>query len=579
MAAPLKRESWYGEERAETGAHALELVHHGERDPAGHTVVDDGGVVGFVYGVVSNHPEGWAVADLFERVLDDPVATLEAVDGPFALACADRETDRLVVATDKIGARPLYYTTGDGLAFGSEVKTVLSSVDDPTLDEQAVCDVMSVGHVWGQKTLVEEVRALPPATALVYENGEATTERYWNPSFEPAESGDAYMFDLANRYREAVTDMADSIDGDVGLWLSGGLDSRPMAAELTRTAGTEAGVDGVRTYSYDANPPTGGNPALAERVAATLGLDNEPVELGGETFAEVVEECIDVTDGMLRWNSFVNMSTTFSLPDDHPGVVLEAAAQGELLGEHLLRYHVADAESAARGHYERQEAVDPETVASLLTIDVDPMASFRESERASEEATMLERAMDIHFRNHYTRFVFSSNPLARRKVGTRTPFANGAFLEHVARLPTDYRTGSFPFTDGAIPYGASKPKLKLTRLLDQDLASIPYEQTRLPPTYPYPAHIAGFVAATGYNRVVGGMTYGGLSLADEWYRTNPQLRAYVDGLVDDACERDLFDADHLRALRDEHLAGEGNHIFVLAPVTTLEAWIQRYLDD
>jgi hypothetical protein len=52
----------------------------------------------------------------------------------------------------------------------------------------------------------------------------------------------------------------------------------------------------------------------------------------------------------------------------------------------------------------------------------------------------------------------------------------------------------------------------------------------------------------------------------------------VDDLLDDAMERPFFDTDALSSLRERHHAGEGNHVDPIAKATTVEAWLQAYLD-
>jgi asparagine synthase (glutamine-hydrolysing) len=581
MAGTLEHESWYETEHFKGGDCGLGFVHHGDRDPSGHATWQDGDRAGAIYGVVSNqHGRDLDSDELFEAVLERPREVLPDLDGPFVIACYDGATERIVLATDKIGARPCYYATPDdgGLLFGSEVKAPLSRIDDPIVDVAAVSDVVMLGHVWGEKTLVEDVHALPPSTVLEYEDGEVDRTRYWKPSFEERDPGDNYIFELASRYRNAVTDMAGTIDGETGLWLSGGLDSRAMATELKRTAGTDDGVDRIRTYTYDSNPPAGGNPALAGRIADTLSIANEGVTLDGGRFAEILDSAIDVTDGMVRWNTFINLSAVYNLDEESPNVVLEAAGQGEFLGEHITRYQFTECEDAAEGLYNRQHAIPEDTLDDLIDADVDPRAPFERSARESDERTMHRKMLDAHFQNHYMRFVFASNPMARSKVETRTPFSNGEFLEHVAGLPMTYRMGTYPTTDGGVPYGASKSKLRLSRALNAELAKIPYERTRLPPAYPYYAHVAGFTLNTGVRLLLNQMTHGGLSLGDVWYRTDPDLREYVDDLLRSACEREFFDAEKIRELRREHLNEEQNHIMTLAPISTVEAWLQNHVD-
>lgn len=186
--------------------------------------------------------------------------------------------------------------------------------------------------------------------------------------------------------------------------------------------------------------------------------------------------------------------------------------------------------------------------------------------------------MDAHFQNHYARFVYASNQVARSQVGTRVPFADGDFLNHVARMPPKFRLGTAPLSDGLILYGTSRPKLRLIRSLDAELSAIPYQRTRLPPSYPYPAHIASYVLSNGIDYLRSEPVLGGPSIADEWIRDHPRMRKLIGSYVDDACDRPLFDGDEIRELHSEHLRGEGNHVGPISAITTLEMWLQRRFD-
>ena len=575
-AASVHDEPWYEHDTVETDGYALGLVHHGERDSGGALTYDDGDRTAVVSGAITNRGELDCSTDkLFESLFEDPVDLLARLDGPFAIAAIDPAADRMIVATDRLGTRPCYYLD-DGTAFASGLAPLLTQIDDPTIDERAVSDMLLMGYVWGEKTLVEGITRLPPATVLEYDGGEVSTERYWSPSFD-ALPGEGYLDGLTERYRTVVGDTAGTIEDDAGLWLSGGLDSRTLAGELARHAGQEFGD--LETYTYDANPSGGGNPALARRVADHLDVDIDQVELTPELFLEHLGEAVDHTDGMLRWSSFLNLLSVYALPDDHAGVLLEGAGQGELMGHHLRRYHFTGTDSPVESMYWSEAMVDHETVSDLLASDIDPLQSFVETAEHSDARTQKGTILEAHFDNYYARMTLASNEIPRSQAGMRVPFVNREFLEYAARLPYKYRIGTVPFTKGAIPLGVTQAKLTLTRDLDPDLAAIRYERTGLAPTYPYPLHIAGFLTTTAAARLLRRTTYGGRSTADEWYRNDPEVREFFDGLLRRACERSVFDGETIRRLRREHLSGEANHMITsLAAVTTLELWMERNLD-
>lgn len=578
MIAPLEHESWYECDRFESDEYGLGVVHHGKTDPDGAATWDGDSGFGVVYGAVTNCDGlGLTTDEMFERVLDRPTDILPALDGSFSIAAIGRNPERVIVATDKLGARPCFYTTVNGLFFCTELKSVLGQLADPTIDEQAVNDLLMMGRMWGDETLVEEISAIPPATFLEHEGGETSLTRYWKPeTYEFADPTDRYVHDLVSNYERIVRETADTTTGSVGLWLSGGLDSRAMLSELDRSLDRE-----LFTYTYDANPANGGNPKLARRLARVKNTGIEEVPLTADAFVDVVEHAVDIVDGMLPWHTLKNISAVFNVENDDPGVILEAAGQGELLGEHPLRYQVVDCDSAVESMYlsETPSLGDPERVSDLLSVSVDPRGSFKEAVRNTDETDQSHTVLDAHFQNHYARFVYASNQVARSRVGTRVPFADGDFLNHIARMPPKFRLGTVPFSGGLILYGTSRPKLRLIRSLDAEFSAIPYQRTRLPPSYPYPAHIVSYVLTNGVDYLRSEPVLGGLSIADEWIRDHQGMRELIGGYVDDACDRPLFDGDEIRELYDEHLRADGNHVGLISAITTIEMWLQRQFDE
>jgi len=577
MVELLHDEEWYGSDRFEAGACGLGLRHHGDRDPRGHAFHADGRQAGAVDGAVTNLGElGWDVSTVIERLLATPERTLRALEGPFTVAAVDAAAERVLVATDKIGSRPPVYTVDDGLVFASGLAPMLAVLDDPTVDEQGVSDLLLMGHMWGETTLLEGVKSLHPATVLEYHDGSVTKRRYWHPDYTPAEPTEEYFHRLVDRFQGAVDRTAGSVSGSVGLWLSGGLDSRATMSELARNH-DEGGFGPLVAYTYDANPGGGINPRLAGEVAETLGVPIETVPLTPDGFLPVMEEAVDVTDGMVRWNTLLNLTATHNIEAHDPDVLMEGIV-GELLGQHLSRYHLTEASSLVDSMYHSEAALSTEAVEGLLAVDADPLGSFRAEARRIDEPTFEGAVVDAHFQNYYPRMVHASNPVARTRAGTRVPHADGPLLSQAASLPVSWRMGSLPFSGGELIHGVVKPKIRLMRALNRDLAEIPYERSRLKPTRPYPLHVAGFFASTALAQLRDRPTYGGKSMAGEWYRSHDAFRDRLDGLVDDACDRRWFDADAVRERQQRHLEGEREEMGALGAVTTLELWLQRHLD-
>ncbi|HKJ57860.1 MAG TPA: asparagine synthase-related protein [Halobacteriales archaeon] len=578
MIEAMPGEPWYGSERFEAGAYGLGMEHHGEKDPLGYTFWRDGRTAGAVDGAFTNLDElGWDVPSVFERLLRAPERTLAALEGPFTVACLDAADDRLLLGTDKIGSRPPYYTTDAGFHFGSGLAPLLTVLDDPAVDVQGVGDLLLMGHMWSDTTIVSGVRSLHPATLVEFRDGELTERRYWRPDYRPSRPTDAYFHELTNAYQGAVDRASRSLSGDVGVWLSGGLDSRATLAELARNHRDGAGFDSLSTFTYDSNPSGVVNPRLASDVARALELPNETVPMTPDRFLDNLERSVDLTDGMVTWATFRNLSSVFDIDGSDPDVMLEGIV-GELVGQHLSRYHLGKASSLVESMYHSEASLDAEEVTALLDVDVDPLGSYRREARRIDEDSFEEAVVDAHYQNYYPRLAHASNPVPRSQVGTRVPYADGDLLSVAAKLPTGWRMGSLPFSDGELIYGVVKPKIRMMRALDADLADIPYERSRLKPSYPYPLHVVGFFASTALAQLRSKPTYGGRSLVGEWYRSHDRFRERIDGLVDDACDRPIFDADAVRTYQQRQQRDEADEMDALSSITTLELWLQRHLD-
>ncbi len=564
MLDTMDDEPWYGTTELSAGDCRIGHVHHGERDPNGWTTWRDGKKVGVLHGVVSNRAElGLSTDAIFERVLADPDRTLPNLSGPFLLVVADETST--VVATDKIGTRPCYYSAVHGFLFGSELKSLVTQLHDPRVDVRGVSDVLHMGYVFGQKTLVADVRALRPASYLHYDGDNVETHKYWRPNFGIAPQ-EGYVDEAVRRYRRVVGNVADTIDGRTGVWLSGGLDSRTLAAALKDEIGP------MKTFTYDYSE-TQEDRIGAEQVAESLSLSNQYYDYSPDDFVSAIERGVDIMDGMLQWSFYVNLAPSLEDVSGQVDVLFEGSSQGEFFGDVMYRSYLTGKQPVdALASLKAQQS--PADVQALLTDDVSPNQSLgRVVERSTQsrrEHRTLDALWEIFADSH-----FRSNRLYRSQAGTRVPFADGEFMNHVARMPYNrYRIGAIPGTRGEIPSAVAPLKLEVARRVAGPAASVPYNRTKRPPTSPLALHAAGFVADNVKKRVFGPNT----CRMGRWYRDHSGMRTFIDGLLDDACERDLFDSDAVRDLQREHLDERADHLKPISGLTTLELWMQKHLD-
>ena len=253
--------------------------------------------------------------------------------GMFGIAVWDESRRRLVLARDRMGVKPLYYAfTPSGLAFGSEIKSLLAGdLIEPRLDPLAAELYLAYGYVPGPRTLFEGVRKLAPATTLVWEDGEPKGESlYWTP-WEGAEpSGVSWEEDqetLLRLLRDSVRARMIS-DVPLGVMLSGGLDSSLVTALMS-----EVSTQPVKTFSVGFTEDAQANElADARRVAERFGTEHHELLTSAMEHPSLVEETLWHLEEPITDLSFLGFLLLCRLAREHVTVALCGQAADELLG-------------------------------------------------------------------------------------------------------------------------------------------------------------------------------------------------------------------------------------------------------
>lgn len=193
-------------------------------------------------------------------------------NGMFAFAIWDKRDQSLYLVRDRYGIKPLYYAQwGATLLFGSEQKAILEHPDARRLlDKKALLEYFTFQNIFTDRTLLENVKLLPPATILCQSFGGhshwPTFHRYWDYRFrEPDRPGDQreYREELDRLMRQAVSRQLVS-DVPLGSYLSGGMDS----GTLTALAARELPYIKTFTCGFDLSSASGIELAFDERVKA-----------------------------------------------------------------------------------------------------------------------------------------------------------------------------------------------------------------------------------------------------------------------------------------------------------------------
>ncbi|UUD64074.1 N-acetylglutaminylglutamine amidotransferase [Pseudomonas seleniipraecipitans] len=218
---------------------------------------------------------------------------LPKLNGMFAFAIWERDSQQLFIARDRLGVKPLYLSkTKDRLRFASSLPALLKGGDiGKTLDPVALNHYLNFHAVVpAPRTILASVEKLPPATWMRVDiNGKVEQKVWWTLNFGPNADEANYGFD---EWRDAVLDgMREAVSirqraaVDVGVLLSGGVDSSMLVGLLR-----EAGVDNLLTFSIgfqDAGGERGDEFQYSDLIAQRFNTQHHQLRIGE---SEILDE-------------------------------------------------------------------------------------------------------------------------------------------------------------------------------------------------------------------------------------------------------------------------------------------------
>ena len=221
------------------------------------------------------HTDTEVIVHLYEDYGSECVQKLR---GMFAFALYDERQNRLLLARDRLGIKPLHYAFHDGrLLFGSEIKSILAVA--PELAEvyrHALLQYFYFGYVPDPKTAFSSIQKLPPGHLLEFSQGKFAVQKYWDfPQYgtHSPRSEEECLEQLESLLAEAVKIRLIS-DVPLGALLSGGADSSLVVALMARAASgpVKTFSIGFRQADFDETP-------YARKVAERFGTEHHELIL------------------------------------------------------------------------------------------------------------------------------------------------------------------------------------------------------------------------------------------------------------------------------------------------------------
>ena len=227
---------------------------------------------------------------------------LSRFNGMFAFALWDRQEERLLLARDRMGIKPLYLFQSDNqLLWASEVRALLASERIPRrLDRGGLVDFLRYQTVHGPGTLIEGVEMLPAGHLLWADDNEVTVEPWWDAATAGrthAEAGEPWTYAAAPAQQRVRELLMDSVrlrmrsDVPFGAFLSGGIDSSAVVALMT-----EVGDRRVSTFNVAFQEDAFDESQYARVIAEKFNTEHHEIRLSVDDFLEAVPDALAATD-------------------------------------------------------------------------------------------------------------------------------------------------------------------------------------------------------------------------------------------------------------------------------------------
>ncbi|HEV3011188.1 MAG TPA: asparagine synthase (glutamine-hydrolyzing) [Burkholderiales bacterium] len=258
---------------------------------------------------------------------------LHHLRGAFAFALWDARKERLMLARDRFGEKPLYLCEQAGaLHFASQIKALVRSPGIKAQpDPGAVRDYLAYRYVPGPRTLLSGIRKLAPGSYALWQFGRLREVRYWAPPDRKAIAqtpGDEPIAAFTEKLDEAVRQRLPA-----GVLLSGGLDSAMLVALASKH-------QKVKTFSAGFADDTASELAPAARVAKQFGTDHHEIVLSPRDVIARLPQAVAQRDAPVSRPADVALHFIAAEVARHGGAVLTGDGADEVLGGY--RRHVAE---------------------------------------------------------------------------------------------------------------------------------------------------------------------------------------------------------------------------------------------
>lgn len=507
---------------------------------------------------------------------------LQRFNGMFALALWDRDRERLTLARDRYGIKPLYHATiGHTLLFGSEVKSILAhGAYRTSLDREALLEYLTFQNLFTDRTLFSGIHLLPAGHHLVVDGGEVTTTRWWDWDFaEPDDPGaeEEYVEELDRLFVQAVDRQLVS-DVPVGSYLSGGMDSASITALASRS------LADMRTFTigFDTRSASGLELAFDEREASEhlsylFGTEHYEMVLKAGDMERAMGNLVWHLEDLRVGQSYPNYYAA-KLASSFGKVVLAGTGGDELFAGYPWRYYRAvintDFEDYVHKYYRFWQRLVPnqtihrlfrpiwQDVKEVWTRDIFRDAFTQHADRFTRPEDYINHSLYLEAKTFLSGLLLVEDKLSMAHgLETRVPFLDNDLVDFAMRVPVKYKLGNL---EHVVRLNENEPGPKSARYFHRTRDGKRVLRHMLSRYIP--------------EEITTGVKQGFSAPDASWFRGESIDYVRRSLLGRDTRLYDALDRDVVGELLGEHLDGTKNRRLLVWSLLCLEEWLAIFMD-
>lgn len=495
---------------------------------------------------------------LFKLLIREGKNSLPKLNGMFAFAFYDKQTQTLLLARDRFGIKPLYYShQGNSFSFASELRSLSQqSGFDHSLDQSALFSYLSLQYVAGEQSIFKSAHRLRQGHLLEYDLSTKSLkiEQWWQPVYQPdlSISKTEWIERIRAGLQEAVMRWSLS-DVPLAISLSGGLDSSAIAGICAQ--------NGIKLNAYSLGFGGTGEEAwnelpLARKVAEKWGLPYDETVLQPEAILDKLEDMVAALDepyggGLPSWFIYEAMAGKVKVAHSGTGGDEMFGNYGKwssLENKWIARFkssrkNTISLEKFRKEFFEKCYYFTDDAKRQILHADFqsvgDTATQLFEQFQASQPPLVRDAtaSLDINTQLSDEFLLMTDRFSMAHSIEARTPFLDNDFSNLVMQIPVHLRTNRRDLK-GLL-------RQAVTPFLPEELLTAPKK---------------GFVIPLG-----------------NWIRTS--LRPMVEELLgpDHLKGQGLINPQFYQNYVVPHMSGQIDHTNKLWTVLMFQLWYRRYV--